>query len=162
MKQNLLIACAVVMLSGHFAAAQESNEDAPKFDKQAFQAKRNAYITAAIGLTADEAAEFIPLDNELKQKQFEAGRECRRLNRESRSLETMTDAACLRLVECNIETRIKEVQLEKEYYEKFKHILSPVKLYKYQQADFRFMKEFMRGGEHHHKNDSPLPDKSKR
>ncbi|MDR3267956.1 MAG: hypothetical protein LBT83_02670 [Tannerella sp.] len=162
MKQHLFITCIAVMLSGHFVTAQEQKDDAQKFDKQAFQAKRNAYITAEIGLTADEAAEFIPLDNELKQKQFEAGQECRKLIRISRSQETLSDAACLKLIDCSIETRIKEAQLEKEYYEKFKHILSPVKLYKYQEADFKFMKEFMRGSNHHmHRNDRPSPNKNK-
>jgi hypothetical protein len=151
-----------VLLFSHFAVAQEPKDEGQKFDKQAFQEKRNAYITAETGLTADEAATFIPLDNELKQKLFDAGRECRKLVRESRSLETIPDAICLKLIECNIETRIKEAQLEKEYYEKFKQILSPQKLYKYQQADFKFMKEFMRGGNNHHpKENHPKPDRDK-
>jgi hypothetical protein len=137
---------AIVLLN-HFAAAQEEQDRTQKFDKQSFQARRNAYITAEVGLTADEAAAFIPLDNELKQKQFDAGRKCRKLNRESRALKKLSDETCLKLIDCNIETRVREAQLEKEYYEKFKQLLSPLKLYKYQQADFKFMREFMRDGE---------------
>jgi hypothetical protein len=138
------------MLFGALSAtAQKPDKDVRKFDKQAFQAKRNAYITAEIGLTADEAAEFIPLDNELKQKMFDTGRECRRLTRESRTKEVMPDAVYLKLIDCSIETRIKAAQLEKEYYEKFKRILSPSKLYKYQQADAKFMREFMMDGNPH-------------
>ncbi|MDR3262085.1 MAG: hypothetical protein LBT78_09690 [Tannerella sp.] len=160
MKRNVLITFMAVMLFSLFAVAQESKDETRKFDKQSFQAKRNAYITAEIGLTANEAADFIPLDNELKEKLFEAGRECRKLIRESHSQEPLSDAAYLKLIDCSIETRIKEAQLEKEYYEKFKQILSPMKLYKYQQADFKFMKDFMGGGNRHiHRNDRPNPDK---
>jgi hypothetical protein len=154
---------AVVLLN-HFAVAQEETDRTQKFDKQAFQAKRNAYITIEAGLTADEAAAFIPLDNELKQKQYNAGRECRKRNRECRTgKEPLSDEACLKLIDCNIETRIREAQLEKEYYEKFKRILPPLKLYKYQQADFRFMREFMRDGERRPgtENEHPKPGRGK-
>jgi hypothetical protein len=148
------------VLLNHSAVAQEEKDRTQKYDRQAFQARRNAYITAEVGLTADEAAVFIPLDNELKQKQLETGRECRKLNRESRSKEKLSDEACLKLINCNIETRLKEAQLEKEYYEKFKRILSPQKLYKYQQADFKFMREFMHNGERRpgQKNEHPKPE----
>jgi hypothetical protein len=157
---------AVVLLN-HFAVAQEEKDRTQKFDKQAFQAKRNAYITVEAGLTPDEAATFIPLDNELKQKQFDAGRECRKLHRKCRTQEKLSDEACLKLIDCNIETRLKEAQLEKEYYEKFKRILSPLKLYKYQQADFRFMREFMmRDGERRpdrmNEHGHPKPDRDGR
>jgi hypothetical protein len=145
MKPRIFIVFIAVVLFNHFVVAQEEKSETRRFDRQSFQARRNAYITAEIGLTADEAATFIPLDNELKQKQFDAGRECRKLNRESRSQETLSDKAYIKLIDCNIETRLKEAQLEQEYYEKFKQILSPAKLYKYQQADFKFMREFMRG-----------------
>jgi hypothetical protein len=149
MKPRIFIVFIAVVLFNHFVIAQEEKTETQKFDKQAFQARRNAYITAEVGLTADEAATFIPLDNELKQKQFDAGRECRKLNRESRSQETLSDKAYIILIDCNIETRLKEAQLEQEYYEKFKQILSPSKLYKYQQADFKFMREFMRRDDRH-------------
>ena len=147
MKQRIQIICMAVILFSHFTVGQEQDEGR-KFDRQSFQAKRNAYITAEIGLTPEEAARFIPLDNELKQKQFDAGRECRRLLRESRSQEAKSDKFYQELIDCMIETRIKEAQLEKEYYKKFKQILSPVKLYKYREADFKFMREFMRDGDH--------------
>jgi hypothetical protein len=156
---------AVVLLN-HFAVAQEEKEPTQKFDKQSFQARRNAYITAEAGLTPDEAANFIPLDNELKQKQFDAGRECRKLNRESRAKEKLSDEAYLKLIDCSLETRLKEAQLEKDYYEQFKRILPPSKLYKYLQADFKFMREFMRDDERRPdqqgRHEHPKPDKNNR
>ena len=42
------------------------------------------------------------------------------------------------------------LKLEKEYHEKFKRILSVEKLYKYQEAEARFMREFMQERGHWH------------
>ena len=39
----------------------------------------------------------------------------------------------------------KEFSNEKEYYEKFKKILSPEKLYKYRRAEYKFARSFMKG-----------------
>ncbi|MDR1330790.1 MAG: hypothetical protein LBK07_01660 [Tannerella sp.] len=107
--------------------------------------KRNAYITVEAGLTTDEAVEFIPLENEMKDKLFEIGHECRKQNRDLHSKKSPSDEMYLKLIDCNIETRIREAQLEKDYYAKFKKILSPEKLYRYQQAEFKFMHDFMGG-----------------
>ena len=60
------------------------------FDKEAFQAKRKAFITAEVGLTPEEAAAFIPLCNELQEKMFEVGRECRRLSKDLKHMKSPT------------------------------------------------------------------------
>jgi len=146
MKTELLkitvVACLLMTLSP--LSAQDTNSR--KFDRQDFMTKRNAYITAEVGLTTEEAVKFIPLENELKEKMFEIGRKCRELNRELRkNLQTATEETYLKIIDCQIETGFREAQLEKEYYEKFKAIISAEKLYKYQQAELKFMREFMGG-----------------
>jgi hypothetical protein len=161
MKKRISITLLAVTLFSPFAEGQKPADEGRKFDRQAYQARRNAFITAEVSLTADEAEVFIPLDNELKQKQFDAGRECRRLLRESRQQDTLSDELCLKLIDCSIETRIKEAQLEKEYFEKFRHILSPSKLYRYRLADFKFMQEFMGGRNHLPEHKALLREKEK-
>jgi len=46
-----------------------------------------------------------------------------------------------------VSVNMRQAQLEKEYYEKFKKILSPKKLYRYKRAEGKFAREFMRGGD---------------
>lgn len=116
------------------------------FDKEAFAARRNAFITAEMGLTPKEAADFIPLCNELQQKLFEAGSECRRLSRQLKEKKDATEADYLRVVDLCAEVKIQQALLEKEYYEKFKKILSSKKLYLYRKAENKFARDFMRGG----------------
>jgi hypothetical protein len=100
-----------------------------------------------MGLTPEEAAAFIPLCNELQEKMFEAGRECRKLSKDLRHNQNATDADYLKVIDECVSVDMKQAQLEKEYYEKFKKILSPKKLYKYKRAEGKFAREFMRDGD---------------
>ncbi len=142
---------AVSMLFSLSANAQENRRDGD-FDREAFEAKRNAFITAEVGLTPEEAAEFIPLCDELRRKRFEIGRECRSLFREIGRKGHPTADEYTKAIDICLEVSIKEAELDKEYYGKFKKILSPEKLYKYRDAEFKFARQFMRGDSGQHRN----------
>lgn len=140
----IFAACSVVF---SFSAHAQGGKQHRSFDREAFLAKRNAYITAEVGLTPEEAAEFIPLCNELQGKMFEVGRECRKLSKELRQNSSATDADFLKAIDACVDVNMKQAQLEKDYYEKFKKILSPKKLYKYKHAESKFARDFMKGGD---------------
>lgn len=140
----LITFVAISMMLSSEAFAQDGKQKGKHFDKEAFLAKRNAYITAEVGLTPEEAEQFIPLCNELRQKMFEVGRECRKFSKQVRKQEKVTEADYTKLIDDCLEVRIKEAQLEKEYYEKFKKILSSEKLYKYREAEIKFARNFMK------------------
>lgn len=133
-----------MMLSSN-AFAQDKKQE-KHFDREAFLARRNAFITAEVGLTPEEAAQFIPLCNELREKMFEAGRECRKFSKKVRKKEKLTAADYTKAIDECLDVRLREAQLEKEYYEKFKKILSPEKLYKYRDAESKFARSFMKEG----------------
>ncbi len=113
------------------------------FDRSAYESRKNAFITAELKLTPEEAAAFIPLTNELERKKFEAGLECRKINRELHKKKSPTAQDFNRAIDACLEVRMKEAGLEKEYYAKFRKILSPEKLYKYKNAEMRFGRIFM-------------------
>jgi len=137
------VACSVVF---SFSAHAQSGKQHRNFDREAFLAKKNAFITAEMGLTPEEAASFIPLCNELQEKKFEVGRECRKLSKEIRHKENPTDADYNKVIDECLDVEIKEAQLEKEYFERFKKILSPEKVYKYRNAEYKFVRNFMKSG----------------
>ena len=129
------VACSVVF---SFSAHAQSGKQHRNFDREAFFAKKNAFITAEMGLTPEEAA---------SEKMFEAGRECRKLSKDLKHNENATDADYLKVIDECVSVNMRQAQLEKEYYEKFKKILSPKKLYRYKRAEGKFAREFMRGGD---------------
>jgi len=135
----LLIFFATAIIS---AVAGQTNVR-QTFNRETFEKRRNTFIITEAGLTVEEAGRFLPLENEFKQKLFEVGMECRRLTRESQNNQKMSDADYKKMSDCYLESRIKEAQLEKEYFEKFNKILSPEKIYKYQQADTKFSREIV-------------------
>lgn len=139
---GIFIICLLVSSWGNVYAQEVRPQN--HFDKEAFLAKKNAFITAEMGLTPEEAAAFIPLCNEMQDKMFEVGRECRKETRKLWHNSNATDDDYLKVIDQCVDVKIKEAQLEKEYYEKFKQILPPKKLYKYKHAEGKFAREFMR------------------
>lgn len=114
------------------------------FDRGAYESRKNAFITAELKLTPEEAAAFSPLTNELEHKKFEASMECRKINRELRKKESPTDQDFNQAIDVCLEVHMKEAELEKEYYAKFRKILSPEKLYRYKNAEMKFARIFMK------------------
>ncbi|OAV73327.1 hypothetical protein Barb6_00334 [Bacteroidales bacterium Barb6] len=148
MNKIIVIALAAFLgMSALDARAQQPDGRNDKrhrhFDKELFETKINAFITAELGLTPEEAAKFIPLCNEFRQKVFEAGRNCRRLSREVQKKKSPAESDCLKSIDECLEAGIREAELTKEYYEQFKKVLPPEKLCKYRDAEHKFARIFM-------------------
>lgn len=132
------------LLSSFTLAAQEG--DRKGFDWEDFQAKRNAFITKELNLSPQEAKAFLPLSNEFQKKLFELGKDCRKDSRTLYQKENPTDSEYLRVVDDCINTKLREAQLEKEYFDQFRKILSPKQLFLYQGAEGKFAREYMKDG----------------
>lgn len=123
-------------------------QDNKKFDIERFKKERIDFLIKEIGLTNQESKVFIPLCDELMSKKFELNREIRRKGREVRQKGTRATAADYEsLNDQTMDNKIKEAQLDKEYYQKFKTVLSPEKIYKYQRAESKFMRRTVNNSE---------------
>jgi len=142
MNKLLIISGALMIASLPGMRAQEDKPDKP-FDREAFLLKRNAFISTELELTSQEADLFLPLLDELQRKKFEAGQTCRKLSKELDRKDNPTDAEYLETIDECLTVGLKEAELEKEYYEKFKKVLPPEKLYKYKEVEYRFAREFV-------------------
>lgn len=114
------------------------------FDLENFKEERARYITREIGLTPTEAKIFIPLSNELMAKKFQLNKSMHSEVNKIRQKDDMTDIDYIKIVDETLEIKLKEAELDKEYYLKFKKILPPEKLYKYQKAELKFMRTVIR------------------
>ncbi|MDR1259645.1 MAG: hypothetical protein LBK65_10300 [Tannerellaceae bacterium] len=120
------------------------NKLSGQFDKESFLVKRSAFIVAELGLTPQEEELFIPLLEELQQKKYEAGQKCRKLSKEIKQKKNPNNLDYLNTIDECLDVGIKEAELEKEYYEKFKKVLSAAKLYKYKDVEYMFAREFVK------------------
>ncbi len=123
-----------------FGQTQNQEGQNPLTKREAIQAQKNAFITAELKLTPEEAAAFIPLSEELEKKKFEANQQCRKLSRELKHKSNLSDSDYDKVIQVCLDVKVEEAQLEKEYYEKFRKILTPEKLYKYRSAELKFAK----------------------
>lgn len=128
-------------------------EKKSSFDVEKFKHRKAEFIKKEMGLTDSEAKAFIPLMTELLDKKVQLHRSIRNEIRSIRTKEDKSDADYNTLIDANLEIRTKELQLDKEYFVKFKKVLSPEKIYKYQRAESKFMREVVndRGKRHNHR-----------
>ena len=82
---------ALVLINSFTEVSAQEPKEQKSFNREAFESKRNAFITAEVGLTPEEAASFIPLCNETQKKKFEAGKEGRKKSRELRKAKEVKD-----------------------------------------------------------------------
>jgi Spy/CpxP family protein refolding chaperone len=98
-----------------------------------------------MGLTQTESQAFWPLCNELQEKKFELNRsmrgELRAIYKDLKAGKTVSEADYDKVINLNFETKIKEAELEKTYYEKFRKILPADKVFKYQRAEQKFARK---------------------
>ncbi|MGM9759071.1 MAG: hypothetical protein ACI30I_03020, partial [Parabacteroides sp.] len=61
------------------------------------------------------------------------------------------DAEYTQAIHSSLDAYIQEAELKKAYYERFKQILSPKKLYRLDEAESKFMRSYWRKSERNEK-----------
>lgn len=126
--------------------------------KEEFQAKQQAFLTEKAGLTEQESQQFFPVYFELDKKKRELNDQVWKLLRKGDS-EQLTDAQYEEMLLKVYDLRIESDQLDKKYYDRFKKILSPQKIYKVQRAEAKFHREMLKNMPQRKGNGNPPPKK---
>ena len=94
-----------------------------------FKAEKRAYLIKEIGLTPAEEKQFFPLYEELQSKKFQLNRKVRgEMKRIAHSTMPVSENEYAASAAAINDLPLQEALLEKEYFEKFKKILSPKKM----------------------------------
>jgi hypothetical protein len=135
MKNTLLV--LVIMLSCLTAFAQHGpghGHDPQAREK--IRAAHAAYVTERMELTSSESEKFWPLYREYNDKRRNIRLEMRGLRQTKGDDQSVLDA--------ELSLKQKELDLEKEYTEKMKKVVSTEKLLKLRQAEADFRKLLLR------------------
>lgn len=117
-----------------------------RLSKEEFRARQQEFITQKVQLTEEEATKFFPLYYELQDRKKEINDNARKILRERKDRRTeLTEEQCEQLLEARYEARLKIANLEKEYFEKFKEIISCQKIFRIQREELRFHRHMLRG-----------------
>ena len=103
------------------------------------RAQKIAFITQRMNLTPDEAQVFWPIYNELSQKKDVLNKRRKEITFELKNnKDNYSDAEKEKLADEYINLKLKDANLDLEYYEKFKKVLSIEKVLRLFQAELAF------------------------
>lgn len=132
-----LLALAVLVCFPLFA--QKNN----KCSVEEFRAKQQAYMTQKAGLTTEEARNFFPLYFELQDKKRAMNKHAWAEARQGVQPQTTEDEYGT-IIDHFFSTQHEILDLEKEYIEKYRKILTNRKIYMIYWAEIKFNRNMMK------------------
>lgn len=126
----------VIWATLYYTTAFSQNDNA----KDKIEAMRIGFITQRLALTPEESQQFWPIYNQyadrLKQIRLEA--------RSPRPLITLNDEETEKFIMSNFDKDIKEIELKKEYFIKYKKILNVRRVALLQTAERDFVEQVLK------------------
>lgn len=139
MKQFLPYLCVLmVWLTTSVAVAQQPGK------REKIEALRVSFISQKVNFTTQEAQQFWPLYNEYSDKLELNRRTFRQQFKKNQERDFSTDKEAEAYLSAELSMKQKEVELYKEYYEKFRKILPVKKVALLRLAEEDFKKELIK------------------
>jgi len=136
MKRYILFLILGIFAISTYVQGQNNDDNSRKQRWEEMKAKRTAFYTERIGLTAEEAQAFWPLYNELQEKKGELHRSMSAQFRNSkRNGNRKKGIDYTKATDDMINLRVDEAILERSYHAKLKTVLPPEKLFRYYRAE---------------------------
>lgn len=110
--------------------------------KEKLESIKIAYITKELNLSSEEAKQFWPVYDEYKAK-LELNRKNLKRNSGKETRDFLSDKDAENYLQAGIQMRQNEVEIHKEYIEKFKKVISIKKVAKLAQAEESFKRELL-------------------
>ena len=139
MRNRIVLLCCALLFSATTFSLLAQRQNNRRMNMEDFEKRKMEYIQKEAGLTQAEASKYFPLNNELTQKKFELHRQHREKVQRIKENSNISDEEYRKLLENDVDIRVKEASWDKEYAPKFEKVLSPEKLFKAQQAERDFM-----------------------
>ena len=112
-----------------------------KMDMADFEKRKMEFVKKEAGLTQNEANNYFPLSTELSKKKFDLHKRHRDKAQRIKDNSNITDKEYRRMLEDDVDVKLKEAALDKEYASRFEKVLTPEKLFKAQQAERTFIQK---------------------
>ncbi|MBP3668168.1 MAG: hypothetical protein J6J26_01145 [Bacteroides sp.] len=114
-----------------------------KYTKEEFRAKKQAYMTEKAGLTEEEAENFFPLYFELQNKKKESNKAIWKKASKGMKQET-PESEYKEIIDDFFESQQQNLDMEKEYIEKYRKVLSDKKIYMIYWAEIKFNRNMLK------------------
>lgn len=137
MKKIYIFALIIFALLKTSSAQDNRREEIESF--------RIAFFTRQLNLTPDEAKKFWPVYNEMQAELQKIQRERKMRHRDNRdNMDNLSDAEIEKMINDEMASRQKELDIEKKYHDRFKAVLPMKKIAIYYRAQEGFKRELLR------------------
>lgn len=129
-----------------FASNISFSQDCPRYkeNREKIEAEKVAFITDKLDLTVKEAQHFWPVYNEFQKKREDAFIEKRKLHKNiTKNAETLSDKEIIEALNNINKLKLKEVQLEKEYTDKYLKVLPAKKVIMLRKTEMEFKRTLL-------------------
>lgn len=116
----------------------EVSEQQPRASK--INAARVAYITERINLTPKESQELWPIYNQFEEDK----RSIRAKYRAQKLMRNMSDEEVDQYISKRFEMEAELLELKRDYFQKYKQVISPRKIAMFQKADREFKRNLLK------------------
>lgn len=138
MRKNVVFIVFQCLLLLHIVSLPAQNR---KMNMADYEKRKMEFIMKEAGLTKAEADKYFPLNNELTQKKFELHKLHRDKIQRIKDNSNISDEEYRRMLDDDVEVKLKEAALDKLYAPRFEKVLAPEKLYRAQQAERSFIQK---------------------
>lgn len=122
------------------ALAQDPDPEPGSPLARRIQSMKVAYITDQLRLSPEESQQFWPLYNQYEEEE----RKLRRDFRPARPIANMSDQEAETFIMRNLEMEEKMISIKRDYYQKFKKVISPRQIALLQKLEQDFKKELLK------------------
>lgn len=145
LSRSISILCAVFAIfvfSARLAAQELNEEDRNRYVTQ-IRAYKHDYFVKELDLTKEQQNTFFDLYDNMEDRIMDLGTETRSLERDALS-ESASPEAVETAAAALYRQKVQEGEIEMEYFEKFKNILSARQLVLLKQAERKFNQQLLR------------------
>ncbi len=146
---SLIIAFVVFPFAAAFAHEEQADTANAVNSRRAWIANVKDYkyqmLEREAQMTEAQAEQFFPLYQEMEEKVFMANLEARRMEmRVSDNFDTATDEDFRQAAQALSDVKVREAEIEQEYYPQFARILSDKQMFLLKRAETHFASDMLR------------------
>ena len=131
----IFFAFACLIMAANLVAQPNQNRM-----KERVEAQRIGFITQRVNLTPEESQQFWPIYNEYTDKM----QQIRSATKMDKTFDDMSDADAEKVIMGQFDKESRALDLRKEYYQKFKKVISVKKIAKLYKAEQDFKGEMLK------------------
>ena len=133
--KRIFFAFACLIMAANLVAQSNQNRM-----KERVEAQRIGFITQRVNLTPEESQQFWPIYNEYTDKM----QQIRSATKMDKTFDDMSDADAEKVIMGQFDKESRALDLRKEYYQKFKKVISVKKIAKLYKAEQDFKGEMLK------------------